>query len=119
MKYGTLLSALGVLWALSGCSEDSSVLACDGAHTTSLVKEVVNRTLLEQAGADDGVKYSYQLHDIQTLESDDQTGGLLCRADLAVNLKNEDMDETLTRTIHYSVERNEDDKQQVQVFEDH
>ncbi|MGO4998446.1 hypothetical protein [Oceanisphaera sp. W20_SRM_FM3] len=119
MKYGTLLSALGVLWALSGCSEDPPVLACDGAQTTSLVKEAVHRTLLEQAGADDSVDISYQLHDIQTLENDTQTGGLLCRADLAVNLKNEYMDETLTRTIHYSAELSDEDMQQVQVFEDY
>ena len=117
MKNGLLLSGLGVLLALSGCTDARSALACESEQATNLVKESVNNVLLEQAGADDSVKFSYVLNAIQTLETDADTGRLVCSADLAVNLKNDYMDETLNRTINYSVKLDDEQQLQVRVFE--
>ena len=112
------VSGLALLLALSGCSEPSSALACDSAKATNLVKDAINTALLEQSGADDSVKFSYVLDAIETLETDADTGSLVCSADLAVNLKNDYMDETLNRNINYSVELGDEDQPLlVKVFE--
>ena len=118
MKKGILVSGLGLLLALSGCSEDSSVVACDAPQTIKLVKDSVNQALLAKSGADDTVKFSYVLNTIETLETDTETGGLVCSADLAVSIKDERIDDTINTAINYSVDRNTQDQQLlVKVFE--
>lgn len=122
MKSRLLLSVVATMLALSGCSDADSILSCDSSQSVNLVKESVNAVLLAESGADDNMKFSYVLTDIQTLdpagdgEAIDESAtladiSLVCSADLAVNLKSEYMDETLNSTINYSVQRNVEDKQ--------
>lgn len=118
MKNVLLLSGLGVLLALSGCSEHTTVVACDAPATIKLVKESVNSALLMQTGADDSVEFSYELTSIDTQETNTETGALVCSADLAVTIKDENLNDTLKTAINYSAELNEADKTlYVKVFE--
>lgn len=118
MRSGLLLSGVGIILALSGCSENSSVVACDAPQTIKLVKDSVNDALLAKSGADDTVKFTYVLNTIEVLETDTETGGLVCSADLAVSIKDEQINDTINTAINYSVDFNAEDQQLlVKVYE--
>lgn len=118
MKSRLLLTGLGALLALSGCSEPATEVACDAPATIKLVKESVNSALLMQTGADDSVEFAYELTAVNTQETNTETGALVCSADLAVTIKDENLNDTLNTAINYSVELNEADKTlYVKVFE--
>ena len=118
MKNVSLLPSLVVLLALSACSDEQVLVQCDAPHTIELVTESVNNALLVQSGGDDSVSFTYALSDITTLETNSETGALVCSAELAVTIKDEQMDDTLTTGITYRVEQGAEQKQLiVKVFE--
>ena len=112
MRAAIILPAIAATVFLAGCSQ--SVPKCGDAESVNLVKQIADREMAKQLGADAAEFFSYEVEAIRTTSTNEQTGAHECAADLKVKGKN-GVDSSLP--ITYTVEKTDDGKQfYVQVF---
>lgn len=100
-----------LLLVLSGCSKAPTVPACDAPPTIKMVTDTVNLALLKDASSDDEVSFSYDLTEITTVSTDKALNVRHCAGKLAVNIKDDSINDTLYTPLQYSVGLSADTKQ--------
>ena len=103
MKHLINLSALMCVSALTACSP--SVPKCSDDQTTNLVKEIADREMGNQLGAEAATMFSYDVKAIRTTNTNEKTGAHECSAELKIKAKNGGENPI---PITYTVEKTED-----------
>lgn len=109
-----LKAALIVLAALfvAGCSQ--SVPKCGDSETVDLVKQIADREMANQLGAEAAKSFYYKVSAIRTQSTNEQTGAHECAAQLGISTITEQTNEI---PIEYTVERTDKgDEFYVKVF---
>jgi len=88
---------------LAACSP--SVPKCSDDQTIDLVKEIADREMGRQLGAEAAKMYSYDVQAIRTTNTNDKTGAHECAAELKIIAKNGGGNSI---PITYTVEKTED-----------
>jgi hypothetical protein len=97
---------------LSACSQ--SVPKCGDDQVTTLVKEIANREMGKQVGAETAKMFSYDIQAIRTTNTNMKTGAHECSAELKVETKNAKMSSIMhsldlsSYPITYTVEKTDD-----------
>lgn len=99
-----IIFATAALIAISGCSK--SVPKCGDTETTDLVKDITDREMTRQYGADSASLFSYSVEAVRTTWTDEQTGAYECAAQLVMSANNTGQSEEAP--ITYTVELTDD-----------
>ncbi len=86
--------------AIAGCSQ--SVPKCSDTEATDLVKQIANREMGNQLGAEAAKMFSYTVSAIRTTSTNEQTGAHECAAQLGITASN--TGQTNEIPITYTVE---------------
>ncbi|MFD1007019.1 hypothetical protein [Oceanisphaera ostreae] len=100
MKGILLISCVGILLSISGCSQ--TVPKCGDTETVDLVKEIADSEMVSQLGSEAAKLFTYSVDAIRTTSTNEQTGAHECSADLDVTAKNNN--KTSRLPITYTVE---------------
>jgi hypothetical protein len=97
-----LFSVIGGLWIILTIGAVVSVPQCGDQETTDLVKEIANREMGDQLGAEAAKMFSYTVGVIRTTSTNEQTGAHECAAQLGIIASN--TGQTNEIPITYSIE---------------
>lgn len=106
MKHSIIPVAV-MAFAIAGCSQ--SVPKCGDKETTDLVKQIANREMGNQLGAEVAKMFTYTVSAIRTTSTNEQTGAHECAAQLGVTASN--TGQTNELPITYTVEMTDNGKE--------
>ena len=89
-------------------SSSQSVPKCGDEQATTLVKQIADREMGSQLGAEAAKMFSYNIEAIRTTSTNEKTGAHECAAELKIKAKNAG---TNSIPITYTVEKTDDSAQ--------
>ena len=106
MKLSMKLSAIAIVMVLAACYQ--SVPKCGDTETIVLVKQISDREMVTQLGAEAAKMFSYEVQAIRTTSTNEKTGEHECAAELKIKASN---GASNSIPITYTVEKTDDGKQ--------
>jgi hypothetical protein len=104
-----VLAGIGCIWVFMTIAGITSVPKCGDQDATKLVKQIANREMGKQLGAEAAQLFSYTVGTIRTTSTNEQTGAHQCAAQLGITASN--TGQTNEIPITYTVEMTDTGKE--------